>query len=68
MPAVLETLLNTLLVLGTSVWGWLGLAAGFFAAYVVWSVLHPSVSSGAAAAVAFAAVFAVFAWQELRSK
>lgn len=68
MLAVLETLLNTLLVLGTSIWGWLGLAAGFVAGYIAWSVLQPSPSAGPAAAVAFVSVFAAFAWQELRKR
>jgi hypothetical protein len=65
MFTVLGDLLDLLLVLGTSVWGWLGVAAGFGAAFLAWSVVEPQPARGLASAVAFIATFMLFAWQEL---
>jgi hypothetical protein len=65
MFTVLADLLDLLLVLGTSVWGWLGVAAGFGAAFLVWSLVDPQPARGVLSAVAFLATFMLFAWQEL---
>jgi hypothetical protein len=68
MFSVLESLLNTLLVIGTSVWGWLGLVAGFACAFMVWHLMETSTARAPAAAVAFIVVFMLFYWQELGKK
>ncbi len=68
MLSVLETLLNTLLVIGTSVWGWLGLAAGFGGALLVWHAFESSAARTPAAAFAFVIIFMAFYWQEMRKK
>ncbi len=68
MLSVLETLLNTLLVIGTSVWGWLGLAAGFGGAFLAWHALESSAVRAPTAAIAFVAIFIAFYWQEMRKK
>jgi len=68
MFSVLESLLNTLLVIGTSVWGWLGLIAGFGGAFVVWHLLGTSPARAPAAAVAFVGIFMVIYWRELGKK
>ena len=68
MLSLLETLLNTLLVIGTSVWGWLGLAAGFGGAFLVWHALESLAVRAPAAAFAFVIIFMAFYWQEIRKK
>ena len=66
MLNILEGLLEVLLVLGTSAWGWLGVALGFGAAFVSWELLASSVMRGPVSAAAFVVVFMACAWQELR--
>ena len=66
MINVLEGLLDLLLVLGTSLWGWLGVALGFGAAFLSWNLLAESATRGPVSAFAFLAIFVVCAWQELR--
>lgn len=68
MLSVLEALLDTLLVLGTSIWGWLGLVAGLGSAFLVWRVLETSEARAAAAAISFILVFIAFSWQEIKKK
>ena len=68
MFSVLESLLNTLLVIGTSVWGWLGLIAGFGGAFVVWHLLDTSPARAPASAVAFIGIFMVIYSRELGKK
>jgi O-antigen ligase len=64
---ILEILLELLLVLGTSVWGWLGVVLGFSAGFASWELMAASSARVAVSAVTFvAAVFMVCAWQELR--
>lgn len=65
---MLDDLLSLILVLGTSVWGWLGLMLGLAAAYVAWEVLATLQSRSIASTVVFVGVFMVCAWQELRRK
>jgi len=68
MLSVLESLLNTLLVVGTSVWGWLGLVAGLGGAFLVWHTLESSAARAPAAAFAFVIIFMAISWQEIRKK
>ena len=68
MFSVLESLLNTLLVIGTSVWGWLGLIAGFGGAFAVWHLMGASAARAPAAAVAFVGIFMVIYWREIGKK
>ncbi len=63
---MVDELIGLLVTLGTSVWGWLGVALGFAAAYLVWEGLHAHQVRGAASAVVFVTVFLVCVWQELR--
>jgi hypothetical protein len=63
---ILEGLLELLLVLGTSVWAWLGVVLGFCAAFASWELMAASSARAPVSAVAFVAVFMVCAWQELR--
>ena len=65
---MVDDLINLLLTLGTSVWGWLGLLLGFAAAYLTWEGLPTLQGRGALSAVVFVAVFMVFAWQEIGRK
>ena len=65
MFTVLGDLLDLFLVLGTSVWGWLGVVGGFGAAFLAWSLLEPQPARGVVSALSFAVVFMLFAWQEL---
>ena len=65
MFTVLGDLLDLLLVLGTSVWGWLGVVVGFGAAFLAWSVVEPQPARGLVSAVAFVVTFMLFAKQEL---
>jgi O-antigen ligase len=66
MLNMLGGLLELLLVLGTSVWGWLGVALGFGAAFVSWELLAQSSLRVPASAMAFVTVFMACAWQEVR--
>jgi hypothetical protein len=68
MLSVLETLVDTLLVLGKSIWGWLGVVIGLAASWLVWSYAGNSTPRGPLAAATFALVFMLFCWQELRKK
>ena len=68
MLSVLETLLNTLLVVGTSVWGWLGLIGGLGSAFLVWNTLESSLARAPAAAFTFVIIFMAIYWQEVRKK
>ena len=68
MLSVLETLLNALLVIGTSVWGWLGLVAGFGGGFLVWHTLDAPSTRAPAAALAFIIIFMAFYWQEIKKK
>jgi hypothetical protein len=65
MFTVLSDFLDLLLVLGTSVWGWIGVVGGLGAAFLAWSVVEPQPARGAASAIAFVVTFMLFAWQEL---
>lgn len=66
MLTILGDLLDFLLVLGTSVWGWFGVVGGFCAAFLAWSVVEPQPFRGMVSVVAFIATFMLFAWQEIR--
>ena len=68
MLSVLETLLNTVLVVGASVWGWLGLIGGLGGAFFVWHTLDSSQVRAPAAAFTFAIIFMVVYWQEIKKK
>ena len=68
MLSVLEALLNTLLVIGTSLWGWIGLLAGFGGAILVWHALESFTVRGPASAVAFIAIFIAIYWREIQKK
>jgi hypothetical protein len=57
MLAVLENLLNTLLVIGTSLWGWLGLVAEFGGALLIWHTLELSAYRAPTAALGFITIF-----------
>ena len=66
--SVIDALLNALLVIGTSFWGWLGLAAGFGGAFLIWHTLESSAARVPAAAVAFIIIFMAIYWQEIKKK
>lgn len=68
MLSIVETLMNTLLVIGTSIWGWIGLAAGLGGAFIVWHVLVASEARAPIAALTFVILFMVISWQEIRKK
>lgn len=63
---MLQDLLEQLLVLGTSKWAWLGVAAGLLGAWLVWLALAGVPGRAALSALAFGGLFMVCAWQELR--
>ena len=67
MITVLEDLLNFLLVLGTSLWGWAGVVFGLLAGWGTWH-FSPLSWRAPAAAFAFFLVFMVLAWQESRRR
>lgn len=66
MLTILESLFELLLVIGTSIWGWAGIALGFVTAYFVWTGLSSSDARGPVSAIAFLVVFMICAGQELR--
>jgi hypothetical protein len=68
MLSVLETLLNTLLVIGTSLWGWLGLVAGSGGAFLIWHTLEASASRAPTTALGIIIIFVAIYWQEMRKK
>ena len=68
MLSVLETLLDILLVVGTSIWGWLGLVAGLCGDFLVWHVLESTSARAPVAAFAFIIIFMAIYWQEFRKK
>ncbi len=63
---LVEGLLDLLQVLGTSKWGWLGLALGAGTAFLCWQLLSESSARGPVSALAFVVTFALCVWQELR--
>ena len=65
MITIVETLIEMLVVLGTSRWGWIGVALGFAASFLVWEALPPFPARGVLAAIAFLVVFMLCAWREL---
>ena len=68
MLSVIEALLNTLLVIGTSLRGWIGLLAGFTGAFLVWHAMESFTVRGPASAVAFIAIFMAIYWREVKKK